>query len=126
LSLPDDLFVDEEELTQAQPSETFPRQTPRRQPRNPDWWSPLPLKVLTDRKWDWLYPARVRLAHYIDITTRRRNGARMPVELTNKRAAEIGLAKQNKMRELRALAERGVVSFTVGGNRTPVVTWLGL
>jgi hypothetical protein len=92
-----------------------------RLPRNEGLFAPVPLEELTDRSWDWMFPARVRLYLYLRIKSRR--GAQT-VRFTNEMAAAIGLPKQNKMRELRLLEKRGLVACARHGNRTPIVSVL--
>jgi len=56
-----------------------------------------------DRRWDSVFPARVRLYLYLQYRSHR--GAK-EVRLTNDEAGKLGLAKQNKMRDLRWLEAR--------------------
>jgi hypothetical protein len=67
----------------------------------------VPLPWLRDHTWYHVFPARTRLYLYLQYKSRR--GTKV-VRLTNDMAKEIGLAKQNKMRDLRLLEAEGFVT----------------
>jgi hypothetical protein len=68
-----------------------------------------------------VYSARSRLWHYLLIKTR--HGQRQ-TRVTNDDAAELGLTKQSKMRELRCLEKAGLIATHMNGNRAPLVSVL--
>jgi hypothetical protein len=78
----------------------------------------VPLDWLSDRRWDEVFPTRLRLYLYLVIKSRR---GQKPVRLTNAMAAEIGLTKQSKMRTLRWLEARGFLRVVSRGSRTPLI-----
>jgi hypothetical protein len=65
------------------------------------------------------YPAWVRLHQYLWF--RSREGLRA-VRLTGNLATEVGLDRRSKLRALRQLEARGLVSVTRAGNKIPIVT----
>ena len=76
------------------------------------------LAQLTDRRWDGLWPARVRLYLYLQIKSRR--GARV-VRFTNEMAAEIGIGRGHKAERLKELEALRLIKITHDGLKTPEV-----
>jgi hypothetical protein len=72
----------------------------------------VPLRWLRNRRWDDFLPPRLRLYLYLQYRSRR--GAK-EVRLTNGEAAELGIeTKQEKMRVLRLLEARGLITVLPG------------
>lgn len=81
----------------------------------------VPLDQLTDRRWDEIYPPRVRLWFYLVVKSR---SGRNSVRLTNQKAAEIGLDRHGKSRALARLQSAGLVSVIQQGLEAPVISVL--
>jgi hypothetical protein len=92
-----------------------PRAKPPRLPRSKREFTIVPLRWLTDRRWNNVFPARVRLYLYLQYRSHR--GAK-EVRLTNSEAEKLGLARQNKMRDLRRLEAKGLLTVVSAGNDT--------
>jgi len=93
-------------ILEPEPEEEAGRGTPKARPRQrrrrrqadtDDWFSPVPLWWLSDERFRKIYSARARIHARLWFETY--NGTE-PVTVTNELAAELGLSKQNKMREL--------------------------
>ena len=67
------------------------------------------------------FPAWIRL--YLWLWYRSGEG-KNPVRLTNEKAAEVRLDRSSKLRRLRHLETRGLVTVTRQGRRAPLVTVL--
>jgi hypothetical protein len=102
----DDMFEDADDDLYAGEA-SAPRAKPPRLARSKSAFAIVPFDWLTDRKWDGVFAARVRLYLYLQYKSRR--GA-VPVRFTNAMAEEIGLARQNKMREIHWLVTQGLVT----------------
>jgi hypothetical protein len=92
---------------------------PARLPRQPGYWAPVPLEVLTDRRHWGLIPARFRLLLYIQIKSRR---GQKQIPLTNAMAEEIGLDRHQKCVCLGALEAEDYVTVEQIGKKNPRVT----
>jgi len=90
-----------------------PKAKPPRLPRSKREFAIVPLRQLMDRRWDSVFPARVRLYLYLQYRSHR--GAK-EVRLTNDEAGKLGLAKQNNMRDLRWLEARGLLTVVSTGS----------
>src|SRR5262249_44807749 len=93
----------------------------RRRPRIHEPFVAVPLQRLLDRSWDDCFPARTRLLLYLEYETKY---GQQEVSLTNAVAADLGLNRQNKMRELRRLERRGRILLTTKGRSAVSVTFL--
>jgi len=78
-------------------------------PRGRKLFAKVPLDWLGDRAWDGFLPQSMRLYLYLQIKSRR--GARV-VRLSTEMAAEVGLDRRGKVRALRALEKRRLISIT--------------
>jgi len=87
------------------------------------WFSPIPLWWLNDARFHKLYPARARVHTRLWFET---HGGTESVAVTNELAAQLGLPKQGKMRELRWLEREGFLTVEAIGNRTPIIRLLPL
>jgi hypothetical protein len=93
---------------------------PARLPRQPGYWAPVPLEVLTDRRHWGLIPARFRLLLYIQIKSRR---GQKQIPLTNAMAEEIGLDRHQKYACLSSLEADGYVTVVRSGKKNPLVAF---
>jgi hypothetical protein len=101
-------------------NEPAPRAKAPRLPRSKREFAIVPLQWLLNRRWDDIFPTRVRLYLYLQYRSHR--GAE-EVRLTNREAAKLGLGtKQEKMRVLRLLEDRGLITVMPTGPRTVCVT----
>lgn len=90
----------------------------QRLPRSPEQFAMVPLPWLSDRNWDALLPARSRLYLFLQWNTRR--GTR-PWTLSNAEARALGISANNKMRTLRSLETKGLITVTTTGKETAIV-----
>ena len=100
----DDLYAGEEPAPKAKPP---------RLPRSKKEFAMVPLRWLTNRRMDDVFPARTRLYLYLQYRSRR---GMQEVKLTNKEVGKLGLTKQNKMRDLRWLEARGLLTVVSTGS----------
>ena len=84
-------------------------------PRSKKKFAMVPLRWLTSRRMDDIFPARARLYLYLQYRSRR---GVQEVRLTNEEATKLGLTKQYKMHCLRQLAAKGLVSVVSSENET--------
>jgi hypothetical protein len=87
-------------------------------PRNKGLFASVRLEWLTDRRYDELFPARVRLFLYLLIKSRRGTN---PVQLTNAMASKIGISRQIKSRCLWWLSGHGLVKIENIGHSSVTV-----
>jgi hypothetical protein len=92
-----------------------PKAKPPKPPRSKGEFAMVPLRWLMNRRMDDVFPARTRLYLYLQYRSHR--GAQ-EVRLTNGEAEKMGLAKQNKMRDLRWLEARRLVTVVTAGSDT--------
>jgi hypothetical protein len=102
----DDLYAGEEPAPKAKPP---------RLPRSKKEFAMVPLRWLTNRRMDDVFPARTRLYLYLQYRSRR---GMQEVKLTNKEVGKLGLTKQNKMRDLRWLETRSLLTVASAGSET--------
>jgi hypothetical protein len=107
----DDMLEDSDDDLYAGEGPTLKSQLPRLS-RNKREFAVVPFQWLMDRRWDNVFPARVRLYLYLQYRSHR--GAK-EVQLTSVEAMELGLDRRNKMRELRWLEAKGLVAVTRAG-----------
>src|SRR5215813_13171215 len=95
----------------------------KRRKAEDDLFSPTPLWWLHDKRFHKFINARSRVYHRLWFETYE---GTEPARVTNVLAAELGLPKQNKMRELRWFEREGFLVMELDGNRTPIIRLLPL
>jgi hypothetical protein len=119
----DELWIDpgDDDPLLGEPTAPGKRSEPgsKRLPRSKTYFSRVPLPWLAVPERNGGYPAWVRL--HLCLRFRSHEG-KQPVRLTNEIAAEARLDRKSKLRRLRLLESRGLVSVVRSGKKVPLVT----